>query len=143
MQGEQDRKSDSGEWGDLAESFFERGETLGTVEDPASESFASEDEPTKQPLTRVLAVVQAWVMARVAQAHPWLLLRMKLLQLRATIAVGDFAEHAVVSVHELLPYVRRPRLAVRNPRIVHASRVLLFSAAVNYGVICVLASFGI
>ncbi|HEY0712628.1 MAG TPA: hypothetical protein VGF45_08140 [Polyangia bacterium] len=139
MQGDQDRKSDSGEWGELAESFFERGEALSVVDDAASGPHLAEEERPPQTSNRVYALLQAWLVA----ARPWLLLRMRLLQLRAGIAVADFAEHAVGSVHALLPYARRPLLAVRHPRLAHLSRVLLFSAAVNYGFVCVFATIGL
>jgi hypothetical protein len=143
MQGDQDRKSDTGEWGDLAESFFERGETLSIVDDSATGPVAFDDEPASKPVSRVYAVVQAWFIIQAAQARPWLLFRMRLLQLRAAIVITDFAEHAVGSVHALLPYARRPLVAVRHPRLAHASRVLLFSAAVNYCVVGVYATIGL
>ncbi|HEY0710091.1 MAG TPA: hypothetical protein VGG33_24990 [Polyangia bacterium] len=143
MQGDQDRKSDTGEWGELAESFFERGETLSIVDDPGLSPVGFDDEPAPKPVSRVYAVLQAWMITQATIVRPWLLFRMRLLQLRAAIAITDFAEHAVGSVHALLPYARRPLVAVRHPRLAHASRVLLFSAAVNYCVVGVFATIGL
>lgn len=154
MQGDQDRAGDEMTLGQLAESFFERGESL-SLESGSTDADAAIGpvgyaalEPAGRA-SQALRASQAWLQGALAAAQPWVLWRLRLMQLRLAIAITGCAEHALRAMvtHALIPYKRvslRPLLAARHPRLARASRVILVTAAANYSIAAVLAaSFGL
>ena len=140
MQAEQDPTGNEAHWDQLEEGFFEKGETLSSSEESAIGPAVYADTDLEAPTSRGLNMVQAWLAVLVTKARPWMLWRMRLLQLRLGVAITECAEHAkravtfpVLREHALHPFL------TRHPRLTHASRLVLATAAVNYSILAVLA----